>query len=129
MKLNQDCVRAVLLELEEKLVFEDILLLRHVREFETVKKFGEETTFYALLKLIEANYIDGDPRRGSGRLVEIFIRSITWEGHDFLESIRTDKIWTGTKNVLNEVGSFTIEAIKSASSKLIDLGINDFFSS
>ncbi|WP_268364843.1 DUF2513 domain-containing protein [Bacillus atrophaeus] len=59
MKLDHDCVRSLLLELEEKLSLNSIFDNSHIKELKTYEEFGEEQTFYATLKLIEAKFLNG----------------------------------------------------------------------
>ena len=47
------------------------------------------------------------------------VKSITWEGYEFLETIRDPKIWKKTKITANEVGSFGIDIIKEISKGFI----------
>src|SRR5215208_2731090 len=40
-------------------------------------------------------------------------RSLTWEGHEFLDAVRNDTVWVKTKNVVKEKGgSVPFEVIK-----------------
>ncbi len=41
-------------------------------------------------------------------------RSLTWGGHDFLDAIRNDDVWSKTKSTVQEkVGSATFEVVKA----------------
>ncbi|MGN7267362.1 hypothetical protein [Bacillus licheniformis] len=44
MKLNHDCVRSILLELEENLTLNDGVTLYQLKDFETFKEYGYETS-------------------------------------------------------------------------------------
>jgi hypothetical protein len=53
-------------------------------------------------------------------------RSLTWEGHDFLDSIRDDEVWRKTKKSAEAAGSWTMDIIvglgkASAKAKLTEL--------
>ncbi len=108
MKLNQDCVRNVLLELEEKLENDGHLFLYQLREFETLKKYGEDITVYALLKLIEGGYLDGKPVYGDGKMLDLAVSSITLNGHELLDNIRSNEVWVATKKKLKGVASVSL---------------------
>jgi hypothetical protein len=41
-----------------------------------------------------------------------YFRRLTWDGHDFLESIGDDEIWKKTRHGAQEVGSWTFDLIK-----------------
>lgn len=40
------------------------------------------------------------------------LRGLTWEGHDFIDSIRDPKIWSRTKEAAAGAGGFTVELLK-----------------
>lgn len=43
----------------------------------------------------------------------ILIDRLTWEGCQFLDTIRDEKVWAATKEGIDKVGSFTFEGIKA----------------
>lgn len=108
MKLNHDCVREILLELEEKLTFDDDLHLQQIKELDTCKEHGEEETLYTILKLIEANYLVGNTFYSGDELYHLSVSSITWNGHEFLDSVRSSEIWKETKNRVKAFSSVSI---------------------
>lgn len=71
---------------------------------------------YHMEMLIEAGLVEGKMLRVMGRSVSPFmVRRLTWDGHEFLESIRSETIWSKTKSTLAENGiSMTIDLIKEA---------------
>jgi len=51
---------------------------------------------------------------------DYLIKSLTYEGHDFLDKIRSESVWNKTKNtIFDKVGSLTFEAIKTVSATII----------
>ncbi|MBU8785450.1 DUF2513 domain-containing protein [Bacillus glycinifermentans] len=109
MRLDHDCVRELLLELEEKLTLNDQLNISEIRELQTFEKFGEETTFYAILKLIDANFIQGKALRADSYLIHgLLIRSLTWDGHIFLDNIREPSVWKATKEKTKGLASISV---------------------
>lgn len=49
----------------------------------------------------------------TSKMFSCFIQGITWYGHDFLDSLRNDGVWSQTKEKLKPVGSISFEVIKS----------------
>jgi Hypothetical protein (DUF2513) len=45
--------------------------------------------------------------------------SVTWKGHDFLDSIRDPEIWRKTKEAANAAGGFTLETLGDIAKGLI----------
>jgi hypothetical protein len=47
------------------------------------------------------------------------IDGLTWDGHDYLEAIRDERVWTKTKSVIkNTVGSTTMGVIKTTATEV-----------
>ena len=57
----------------------------------------------------------------------ILISSITYEGHQFLDNIRDDKVFAKTKAILSKFKSVSIEVISETASKVITNMINQQF--
>ncbi|MGR7976550.1 DUF2513 domain-containing protein [Bacillus velezensis] len=108
MKLDQNCVRELLLELEEKLTLTDHIHISEIRVLKTYEQYGEETTFYTILKLIEANFINGKPLFADGSIYSIGISSLTWDGHVFLDNIRDTAVWAATKEKTKQLTSVSM---------------------
>lgn len=100
MKLNHDCVRDVLLFVEEEqrpgifLHLNDFISIQD-KDTSTKKRlsmYDAETIKYTLMKLHETGYLKDNLSIISGRLVEYSTGALTWEGHKFLDTIRDQKI-------------------------------------
>lgn len=117
MKLNIDCVRDVLLELE---TFPMGNYGSH-SFIKSTQKHGEDDVLYALIKLTEADYINAKYSRTlDGRPHIDFIYDITFSGHEFLEKIKSDGIWNNSvKPVLSQVGSKSFDAIVQVATNTI----------
>jgi DNA-binding PadR family transcriptional regulator len=85
---------------------------------------GEEITIpgrsagevgYHLKLLEEAGFIDGiDVEAWDDDGPSLILLRLTWAGHDFLDSVRDDKIWTDVRGHLRKVGgSAAIEVVKA----------------
>lgn len=120
MKLNQDCVRDIMLELEEKLDLYTQLSKKDLLEFASYKKYGEEQFFYAILKLIEAEYLNSKIKGGADNPVfSLNISSISWDGHKFLDSVRDNEVWKQTKSIISKFSSVSITTIENIASNVI----------
>lgn len=117
MKLNQDCVRSTLLELEEKLPFNQSLSHKELLEFSSIKNYSKDEVFYCLQKLKETNFIDMDIYHNNTPTYDI--NSITWDGHKFLDNIRDDQVWANTKSIVSKFSSVSINMIEKVASNII----------
>lgn len=67
--------------------------------------------------LIKASIMsaDNDP------YYQCFISSLTWEGNDFLDAVRSDTIWAKTKSAISKTaGSATFDIVKSVAAKIAE---------
>lgn len=119
MKLLHDCVRDVMLYLEDNL--EDTYFINSKSII--LKKYSSKDITYTLKKLAEAGFIEIDKVTFENNFN---IKCMTYYGHQFLDNIRDNTIWKKSlKKVSNFVGSASIEIISSVASSLIksQLGI------
>lgn len=116
MKLNHDCVRDVLLHVEEHLSY------GHFMDFSKVEigNYSRDDLIYTADKLLEAGYLDGDKHKyiNSG-LPDIRISSMTWDGHQFLDNIRDDGVWKETKKVVSRFSSVSLGLIGNIAVQVI----------
>ncbi|MDP1503126.1 DUF2513 domain-containing protein [Bacillus velezensis] len=106
MKLNRDCMRDVLLTVEEEVGFKDRVSIQTLHTFSRLKEYKLVDIFYCVEKLTEAGFIKGITYKGGADVSEL-----TFEGHEFIESIRDDDVWNKTKNELGKVGGATLPII------------------
>jgi hypothetical protein len=108
VKRDVELVRSILLAVEEADPwtvtersfpdYEPIVVAQHV----------------ALLK--EAGYLEGGIAEDSSRgvAVEANVQRLTWEGHEFLDAVRSDTVWEKTKSkIADTVGSVSLEIVKA----------------
>ena len=62
-----------------------------------------EELIYHLKRLEEADYIDVTIRYASNEVYIYEFNNITWKGHQFLDTIRSNKVWGVSKKVANEL--------------------------
>ena len=120
MKLNQDCIRDLLLYLEENLKINDYLSISNI----ALKNYSSEELLYTADKLCEASYLKCSRKVYDNTDLMIFVSSITYTGHQFLDNIRDDKVFAKTKSVLSSFKSVSIEIISETASKVITNLIN-----
>lgn len=125
LKLNEDCVRAVLLDVEEKYKFGDFLNLKDFEEGNS-SMFSEEEIEYTIIRLEEAGFIIATIQWINGAPWHISVSSLTWQGHEFLDNVRDTKIWRETKEVASKAGSVSLSMLATIASSVItkSLGLN-----
>lgn len=123
MKLNHDCVRDLLLYLEENLNLNSVLSIENI----SLKDYSTEELLYTADKLYEAGYINCSRKIYDNADLVILVSSITYNGHQFLDNIRDDKIFNKTKSILSTLKSVSIEIVSETASKVITNAINQQF--
>lgn len=130
MKLNPDCIRDVLLYLEENLGYTDnkismehkeITIYRIIKDVARDEIYLEEDVKYSIEKLYEVGYIrlrniQYDSRR---YIVAGNVNDITWEGHNFLNNIRPKSVWDATKEGATKLGLMSIHALSTISMEVV----------
>lgn len=100
MKLNADCIRDVMICIEENLEYNTEWTIKTLHDF--LPEYTFEELSYTCQKLNEGgllnvmtvpmmSYIEPQIAR---------VQSLTFDGHEYLETIRSPKIWQQTKEYI-----------------------------
>lgn len=121
MVLDHDCVREILLAVEQ-CPFNQTLNVEKLAD--KLPDFDEETIQYACLKMGEGNLLNMDVLPPNMSYIPEVgrIYSMTYEGHEFLDTIREKTVWdkvmatlkTGGGSSLKLLGEVAKEVIKAA---------------
>ena len=110
MKRDVDLIRLLLLEKEGE-------------ESMDLSKYSTDQINYHLALLIEANLLEGRIHYSSAMHdipAKIWIKRITWNGHEFLDKARNDKAWNKAKEIIKNKGaSISMKTITIALEKAI----------
>lgn len=93
--------------------------------YQSYKSIGHDEFIYTVAKLIEGGYINGKLCPANNSIGDIYIYSITWKGHEFLDNIRDPKVWKKTKNITNRFASVSVSLISNIASQVISKLIED----
>ena len=108
MKRDMDLVRAILLKLEEDISLHPKTYNFHFDNSKIlVPGHNDEAVYSHLLMLIESPYVEGR-RAMSG---EITVKSLTWDGREFLDAIRDVEIWGKTKERAKAVAGVGLQFV------------------
>ena len=125
MKLNINCVRDTLIALENMSSLEDGLTPKYlsIEDFENnqnTSKYSKKEIVYTLRKLKEGGLIIANFQYTGNELYMATITELTYEGHQYLESISNSKIFDMAMNKLDELGSgVTLDILKALCTKLL----------
>ena len=129
LKLNHDCVRGLLLALEEKLITDDNgipqgLTLYNLMKSEPMSKYPQNEVVYTTQRLVEAGFIAANLKYTGDGLYVSFYKHITYSGHQHLDNIRDSRVWESVKKGLSKAGG---SAGFSLIGKLAEIVILRFF--
>lgn len=105
MRLKHECVRDVLLCLEENLGLYDSITTADINQ--KLSKHSHEDIIYTCDKLDEAGYIKTYGDLG----YDILITKITFFGHEFLDSIRDNSVWNEVKSKSKKLASISLSTL------------------
>lgn len=128
MKLNYDCLREVLLCIEKNLQWDDDLNYNFINLDSFVKEmkdFSKPEIAYTLKMGIEADLIDGAIQDCDTCILDIHCYGLTYEGHQFLDTVRENKIWAKTKKILSSVNGASLSVIASVATNCLTDLINN----
>ena len=107
MKLDHDCIRNFLLYSEDELTLDSYIEQEKIEAFALSHNYSIDNVTYTILRLIEAGFIKVTHDMSG----EYMVTSITWEGHQFLDTIRDDKVWKNTKSAVSTLASVSLPVL------------------
>lgn len=127
MKLDCDCVRDILLYVEENTDIEKDAIFKNILNHcfhdpektypcsVLAGKYGYEVVYYHLNYCLKAGLVE--PFENYADI--IYVSDLTPDGHEFLANIRDDTVWNNIKEVSAKVGSKSLDALVQISSNVI----------
>jgi hypothetical protein len=118
MKINPDCIRDVLLYLEDNLFiteqnnFSEIPINSLYENLD----YTQEDIWYSVYNLNQIRFIEGRiTPAGKDKMFFCEIQNITWNGHQFLNTIRPKSIWDATKSKAKQIGGMSLSTLSMLS--------------
>ncbi len=114
MKRNWDVIRGILSRLEE---------LPNTDSSLDLSDFPKDQAYeysYHFELLIEAGLVEGQMAKALGAGPhDFFADRLTWSGHEFLDSIKSDTVWEKTKKTFTSKGiDMTFDLVKKVASEI-----------
>mgnify|MGYP000202637833 CR=1 FL=1 len=125
MKLDINCIRDILLLVEEHSNLNENYVTIPINVFELIKSnhlssYTDKEIVYTVKKLDEAYYIDAVFKYADNSLYTCYIYELTYEGHQLLDTIRNNKVIESINKKLDNLGSsVTIEIIKLLATNIL----------
>ncbi len=123
MKRDMDLIRELMFKLEElPLRPGAIATLKPSTPEIQVEGYSHEQIQYHLDLIKKAGFIETP---GTGPLIGMHFKSISWSGHDFIDSVRSKEIWEKTKQGAEAAGGFTVDLLKALAKGFVKKQIED----
>jgi uncharacterized protein DUF2513 len=107
MKRDMELVRTLLLKFEELYIPPGAVVgIDWTDEFFEIEGHDRDTAIKHFELLMQAGFIAAPSSQGS---TQFFLTGLTWEGHEFLASIRNPEVWSRTKAGMRAVGGFGLD--------------------
>ena len=134
MKLHIDLFRGILLYLEEQNYYitrddgdvegEPVWFGNIVQAFPS---YSPAEIYYALKNLEQAGLINLTSCRADNAVSRCYVNFITFQGHEFLSSIKNEERWSGIKKIIPSVRDFSLEAVKAIAEGMTACAISAYF--
>ncbi|HJF86609.1 MAG TPA: DUF2513 domain-containing protein [Companilactobacillus farciminis] len=123
MKLNPDCIRDILLAVEDTSSYGKIISSFELYKSTSLSNYSENEILYhvrqlAWSKMLEQTdfYLDNS----------FSILDLSPQGHEFLNNIRSDDNWNKTKEFSAKIGSLAVSTLQSVASSIISISIQKY---
>lgn len=117
MKRDWEIIRSVLLALEEAASPNTNLTPAKVTQY------PEQEVAYNMRLLDQAGYVTGtflESKSGDGRIAAAIVTSMTNAGHELLDTIRSDTVWSKTKETFKSKGlDMTFDLVIAVGKRII----------
>lgn len=115
LRLNPDCIRDILLSVEEKCDTENDLTLPYEKN-DVLNEYSNNELMYHVKQCDLSGFFYGASEDLSG---DYCITDLSPIGHEFLSNIRKDTVWNDVKGVANKVGSSSLKALMQISTSVM----------
>lgn len=114
MKRDMELIRKILFFLEARAFLKAELDL-------PIEGYQRDVLRYHVLLLAQAGLIDFEPENSkNGRIIRAHVLGLNWAGHEFLDSVRSEKVWKKLlKYAKDKGGSLPFDLLKSLGIELI----------
>lgn len=119
MKLDHNCIRAILLYSEEHIGLDENLGWQplNLEDYcDALPKYSRQEIAYTLCLLDEAGYVDTHIIDADGGICDINVYRLTYSGHEFIDTIRSNKIWNRIASAISTIGSASLPIIQELGS-------------
>lgn len=118
MRLNPDCIRDILLTVEENVGFMDMIEINedNYQRFAQIESYTYDEIGYHIQQCNYSDYFTDVRLMLDGSFM---IMDLTPKAHEFIANTRSESIWSKVKEKAFEVGSFSINTLAQIAVNII----------
>ncbi|EOU2128083.1 DUF2513 domain-containing protein [Clostridium perfringens] len=121
MRLNPDCVRDILLFVEDNTDYEKDCVSSD-ELLSALSHYDRNTLFYHISKMDSAELFD-DVYYSDDEIN--LISSLSWLGHSYLDNIRDNSIWSKTKSALGKLSSVSLPILIQKAADIATMSLSN----
>jgi len=110
MKLDYDCVRNLMLTIES-LGYRECINIDNLTQYPLLKDYAQEQIYYTLERIVEAGFVPNKYLFEATDGIGGAIYELTWQGHQYLDTIRDDGIWRKVKDKVQPLKSVPFQEL------------------
>ena len=122
MKLNPDCIRDILLYVEDTSNFDIYTNYDSSNIPDELSEYTHDEIVYHIRQCQMSDLITKVSYYDCGS--KISIKDLTPRGHEFLANIESDSLWNTTKEISGKIGSRSLQALIQIATGVITATIN-----
>lgn len=118
MKLNPDCVRDVLLQVEEAGLGDHIT---PTSLHNALPQYSEEEVEYTCFMLGDGGYLKLMTIDFPMQSIPVVksVEYLTYSGHEFIANIRKDTVWAGVKDIAIKIGATSLSGLSQIAANVV----------
>lgn len=113
MKLNNDCIRDILIFIEENTTNE-VLSISSDDIISALDGYTSSEIYYHIRQIDKYNYVDDVEYYDDEPQI---ICDLSPAGRTFVNNIRSNTVWDSTKNIISKLGSASLPIVSSIAEK------------
>lgn len=121
MRINHDCVRIVILTIENNLGVGECWQLNDLMKYSLVQSFSQADVEYSLHQLTSEKLIKCDITKYIRGSHSYIISDVTPQGHKLCDTFRNENLWAKIKPYVEEASSVSglLSSVTAAVAKLV----------
>lgn len=108
MRLNHDCIRDILLYVEDNTTYENSIVEAESLISDMKSKYNEDMINYHIAQLDDAELLSGVEYSDDAPEC---IYKLSWKGHQYIDNIRDNKVWSKLKDMSKSLASVSLPVL------------------